>query len=97
MGGAIMKVLIVDDEPLARSRLRRMLENMADNDVVGEAENGEQALAAAQRWQPQVVLMDVRMPGLDGLSAAQELSRWPAAQSRRRRRRLLRDRTPRLR
>lgn len=73
-----MKVLIVDDEPLARSRLRRMLENMADIDVVGEAENGEQALAAAQRWQPQVVLMDVRMPGLDGLSAAQELSRWPA-------------------
>jgi two-component system response regulator AlgR len=73
-----MKVLIVDDEPLARARLRRLLDGIADVQVVGEADNGERALAAAMHWQPQVVLMDIRMPGMDGLSAARELSQQPA-------------------
>src|SRR5690349_19501240 len=74
-----MKVLIVDDEPLARARLRRQLALMADVEIIGEAANGEQALSAAAQLHPQVVLMDIRMPGLDGLSAAMELSRQPDA------------------
>jgi two-component system response regulator AlgR len=72
-----MKILIVDDEPLARARLRRQLALMADVEVIGEAANGEQALAACAQLRPQVLLMDIRMPGLDGLSAALELARQP--------------------
>lgn len=72
-----MKVLIADDEPLARARLRRQLENMPAAEVIGEAENGEQALQACAALQPQVVLMDIRMPGTDGLSAALQLAQQP--------------------
>ena len=71
---ALMKVLIVDDEPLGRMRLRRLLGSLADVHVAGEADNGEQALAAVDALQPDVVLMDIRMPGLDGLSAARQLA-----------------------
>jgi two-component system response regulator AlgR len=74
-----MKVLIVDDEPLARARLRRQLGGLFGVEVVGEAANGEQALSACAQCRPQVLLMDIRMPGLDGLSAALELSRRPDA------------------
>ncbi len=74
-----MKVLIVDDEPLARARLRRQLEGIANIEVVGEAENGDQALQACAMLQPQVVLMDIRMPGTDGLSAALQLAEQPEA------------------
>jgi two-component system response regulator AlgR len=74
-----MKVLIVDDEPLARARLRRQLASVPNADVVGEADNGEQALQACVELQPQVVLMDIRMPGTDGLSAALQLAQQPDA------------------
>lgn len=74
-----MKVLIVDDEPLARARLRRQLETMPDVRIVGEADNGETALGACAELQPQVVLMDIRMPGTDGLSAALQLAQKPDA------------------
>ncbi len=70
-----MKVLIVDDEPLARARLRRQLAQLPGIEVVGEAATGEQALAACAQWHPQVLLMDIRMPERDGLSTAIELSR----------------------
>lgn len=73
-----MKVLIVDDEPLARARLRRQLTALPAVEVVGEAENGELALQACAELQPQVVLMDIRMPGLDGLSAALQLAQQPS-------------------
>ena len=69
-----MDVLIVDDEPLARERLSRMVNEIEDCRVVSEAGNGEQAIAEAQIHSPQLVLMDVRMPGMDGLAAAQYLS-----------------------
>lgn len=69
-----MKVLIVDDEPLGRTRLRRLLNALPDIKVAGEADNGHQALAAVDHLQPDVVLMDIRMPGLDGLSAARQLA-----------------------
>jgi two-component system, LytTR family, response regulator AlgR len=72
-----MKVLIVDDEPLARARLRRQLDSLPDAQVVGEADNGEQALQACAELRPQVVLMDIRMPGIDGLSAALQLAQQP--------------------
>jgi two-component system, LytTR family, response regulator AlgR len=74
-----MKVLIVDDEPLARARLRRQLIALPTIEIVGEADNGIAALNACATLQPQVVLMDIRMPGLDGLSAALQLAQQPTA------------------
>ena len=69
-----MKVLIVDDEPLARSRLARLLEQLGGCEVVAEADNGEQAIAACNQHEPDVVLMDIRMPVMDGLQAARHLA-----------------------
>lgn len=74
-----MKVLIVDDEPLARARLRRQLVELPTIEVIGEAENGEQAIRVCNDLRPQVVLMDIRMPGLDGLSAAMQLAQKPTS------------------
>jgi len=64
-----MNVLIVDDEQLARQRLRHMLSGMGEH-VIGEAATGEQALQQTQHASPDVILMDIRMPGMDGLEAA---------------------------
>ncbi len=69
-----MRILIVDDEPPARDRLRRLLGELEDCEVAGEAENGNDALAACARLKPDVVLLDVRMPGLWGIEVAQHLS-----------------------
>jgi two-component system, LytTR family, response regulator AlgR len=69
-----MKVLIVDDEPPARDRLRRLLNEIEDCEVAGEAGNGNDALAACATLKPDVVLLDVRMPGLWGIEVAQHLS-----------------------
>jgi two-component system response regulator AlgR len=68
-----MKLLIVDDEPPARERLRRLLEEIGDYEVVGEAGNGEEALAICSAVQPDVVLLDVRMPGISGLEVARHI------------------------
>ena len=70
-----MKILIVDDEQPARTRLRGMLQQLNDCEVVAEAGNGKQALEASQTHQPDVVLLDIRMPGMDGLEAAEHLSK----------------------
>lgn len=69
-----MKILIVDDEQLARDRLSRMISGFADHDVVGEAANGIEAVKVASVAQPEVVLMDIRMPGMDGLEAARHFA-----------------------
>lgn len=69
-----MKVLIVDDEPLARARLSKQVANIGEFDVVGEASNGQQAIEQVEALQPDVVLMDIRMPGMDGLEAGRHLS-----------------------
>jgi two-component system, LytTR family, response regulator AlgR len=74
MPGARLKVLIVDDEPPARERLRSMLAEIADTEVVGEAVNGIEALSQTHDLAPDVVLLDVRMPGMDGLQAARHLN-----------------------
>lgn len=69
----MLRVMLVDDESLARDRLRRMLASETDYEVVAEAANGEQAVEHAQQEMPDIILMDIRMPGMDGLAAAQQL------------------------
>jgi DNA-binding NarL/FixJ family response regulator len=68
-----IRVLLADDEAMVRAGLRLVLESEPDIDVVGEAADGVEALAAAARLRPDVVLIDVHMPRLDGLSAAHQL------------------------
>jgi two-component system response regulator AlgR len=68
-----MKVLIVDDEAPARTRLRAMLEEIGGYEVCGEAANGRETLEQCEKYQPDVLLLDIRMPGIDGLEAAQHL------------------------
>lgn len=65
-----IKILIVDDEQLARDRLARMVAGFDDYQVVGEAGNGIDAVRQAAALQPEIVLLDIRMPGMDGLEAA---------------------------
>ena len=72
-----MRVLIVDDEPPARERLRSMLGEVGEFEVVGEAGNGEQAIDLVDKLTPDVVLLDVRMPGIDGLEVARHLATLP--------------------
>jgi DNA-binding NarL/FixJ family response regulator len=69
-----IKVLIADDQALVRSGFRMILESRDDLEVVGEAGDGEQAVRLATQTRPDVVLMDVRMPGLDGISATARLT-----------------------
>jgi len=64
-----IEVLIVDDDTLVRAGLRMMIETQDDLHVVGEADNGEDAVALARELSPDIVLMDIRMPGTDGLEA----------------------------
>jgi two-component system response regulator AlgR len=72
------RVLIVDDEPPARERLRRLLGELGGVDIAGEAPNGEQAVRLAGELHPDVVLLDVRMPGMNGLEAARHLALFEA-------------------
>jgi len=73
-----LRVVIADDQPLMRAGLRTLLELEPDIDVVGEAADGGEAIAEAGRLRPDVVLMDVRMPGLQGVEATRTLrSRHP--------------------
>lgn len=70
-----MRVLIVDDEPLARARLRRLLQQQAGFFCIGEAENSQQAKQLVQQLQPDVILLDIEMPGENGLTLAEYLNR----------------------
>jgi two-component system response regulator AlgR len=69
-----VNVVIVDDEPPARTRLRQLLEDTAEHTVVGEAQNGEQALELCARLEPDVILLDISMPGLNGIETAHHLN-----------------------
>ena len=69
----MIKILLVDDQPAVRDGLRMRLELEPDLTIVGEACDGQEAVALAQALVPDVVVMDVEMPGLDGIEAARQL------------------------
>jgi two-component system response regulator AlgR len=73
-----MDVLITDDEPLARERLRALLAEHADVTIVGEAGNGREALDMVERLRPDLLLLDIAMPVMDGLEAAHHLAQFDA-------------------
>jgi DNA-binding NarL/FixJ family response regulator len=68
-----IRVLLADDQELVRAGFRMILETQADIEVVGDAGDGVEAVAATRRLQPDVVLMDIRMPNLDGLQATKQI------------------------
>jgi DNA-binding NarL/FixJ family response regulator len=77
-----IRVLIVDDQALVRTGFRMILEIEPDLRVVGEAADGDQAVAQARSVGPDIVLMDVRMPGLDGIAATRKITADPASVAR---------------
>ena len=77
-----IRVLLADDQSMVRAGFRMILGSEPDIEVVGEAANGEQATAATRRLQPDVVLMDVQMPGGDGLEATRRITESPDLVSR---------------
>jgi len=71
-----MRVLVTDDEALARARAQSLLQEIGGTEVIGEAANGKECLLLSDRLKPDVVLLDIRMPGIDGLEAAIHLARY---------------------
>jgi len=69
-----MKILIVDDEKLARDRLQRHLQELGAATEIFQAENGLNALAQSEKYNPDIILLDIRMPGMDGIETANKLS-----------------------
>ncbi len=70
----ILRVLIADDQEMVRTGLRMMLEAPPDIDVIGEATDGAQAVSMARALRPDVCLLDIRMPGIDGIEATRQLA-----------------------
>ena len=68
-----IKILVADDHKIVRDGLRQLLENQVGYEVVGEAENGRSALQLARRNRPDIVIMDISMPGLNGIDAARQM------------------------
>lgn len=76
-----IRVLIADDHIIVRSGLRLLLESEADIDVVGEASDGREALNLIEKHLPDLVLMDIAMPGMDGMEATRQIkASWPQVQ-----------------
>lgn len=73
----MIRLVLVDDETMVLAHLRSILESAEDISVVGEAQDGAEAVEAVVRYEPDVVLMDLRMPGVDGLTAIQRISELP--------------------
>lgn len=69
-----IRVVLADDQPLIRAGLRMVIAGTPDVDVVGEAGTGTQAIQLARQLRPDVVLMDIRMPGMDGIEATQMIT-----------------------
>jgi DNA-binding NarL/FixJ family response regulator len=77
---AVTRVLLVDDESLVRRTLKQILSVYKDLELVGEAANGEEAISAMDRLQPDVVVMDIRMPAFDGIAAVRAIrEKYPRA------------------
>ncbi len=77
---AATRVLLVDDESLVRRIPKQILSAYQDLELVGEAANGEEAISAVERLQPDVVVMDIRMPGYDGIAAVRAIrEKYPRA------------------
>ena len=73
-----IRVLLVDDHPMVRQGLRNVLDSYPDIAIVGEASNGEEALAGVVRYQPAVVVMDINMPKMNGIEATSAIrKRYP--------------------
>ena len=72
-----MRTLIIDDEPPARERLKRLLADLEDVELIGEAEDGIQAVELIERENPDLVLLDIQMPGLDGFGVIEALEDPP--------------------
>jgi DNA-binding NarL/FixJ family response regulator len=70
----MIRVVIADDQPLVRSGIAMILSGESDIEVIGEARDGEEAISLAARLQPDIVLMDVRMPGMDGVTATRTIA-----------------------
>ena len=77
-----IRVLVADDQALVRAGIRMLIETQPDLEVVGEAEDGMAAVSEVTRSRPDVVLMDIRMPRLDGIEAARQIMALGPAQPR---------------
>ena len=75
----MIRVLVADDQPLVRAGLRVLFEGEQDIAMTGEAANGEEAVSLARHTRPDVVLMDIRMPVLNGLEATRQIAAEQAA------------------
>ena len=72
-----MNILVVDDEELARQRIESLLKDNSEYNICAEAENGAEALMMVERHQPDLILLDISMPVMDGLEVAKHLSGMP--------------------
>ena len=79
----MIRVLVADDQPLVRTGIRLILDSEPDIEVVGEAGDGADAVRQAGRLRPDVVLMDIQMPIMDGYTATRNIRQWEANQHRR--------------
>ena len=78
---ATTRVLLVDDDPLVRLALTRILADYPEVEVVGEAATGVEAVSGVERLRPHIVIMDIRMPRMDGIAAAREIKdKYPEVQ-----------------
>jgi DNA-binding NarL/FixJ family response regulator len=68
-----IRLLIADDHPLYRDGMHGLLDSVTDTEVIGEASTGEEAITLAENLQPDVILMDIKMPGINGLQAMREI------------------------